>query len=131
MFNIYFQLLDILKEVHHLRSNEEYKDLLPLEGLAIFEKQETYRQYRINLGITIDWYNQIRKNSQKVEFDLVEDEIKAIDQRIEMAQNKLNWNSDGEFFYFENDLGVTENQSYVITTSLFNFRPMELFTRAS
>lgn len=101
MINVYFQLLDVLKEVHHLRSNEEYKDLLPPEGLAIFEKQETYRQYRINLGITIDWYNQIRKNSQKVEFDLVEDEIKAIDQRIEMAQNKLNWNSDGNLFFID------------------------------
>lgn len=94
------QLLDILKEVHHLRSNEEYKDVLPQDALKIFEKTETYRQYRINLGITIDWYNQIRKNSQKVEFDLVEDEIKAIDQRIEMAQNKLNWNSDGDIYIY-------------------------------
>lgn len=86
-----------MKEVHHLRTNEDVADILPKDGLAIFEKQETYRQYRINLGITIDWYNQIRKNSQKVEFDLVEDEIKAIDQRIEMAQNELNWNSQGVF----------------------------------
>ncbi|CAH1639911.1 unnamed protein product [Spodoptera littoralis] len=96
VLNFHPMLLDILKEVHHLRSNDQYKDMLPADALAIFEKQETYRQYRINLGITIDWYNQIRKNSQKVEFDLVEDEIKAIDQRIEMAQNKLNWNSNVE-----------------------------------
>lgn len=70
---------------------------LPKETLELFEKHETYRQYRINLSITIDWYNQIRKNSQKEEFDLVEDEIKAIDQRIEMARNTLNWNSPGKF----------------------------------
>lgn len=89
------QLLDVLKEVHHLRNNADVADNLPKDGLRIFEKQETYRQYRINLGITIDWYNQIRKNSQKVEFDLVEEEIKAIDQRIEMAQHELNWNSPG------------------------------------
>lgn len=60
-----------------------------------------YRQYRINLGITIDWYNQIHRNSQKVEFDLVEDEIKAIDQRIEMAQHELNWNSKGIFDFIK------------------------------
>lgn len=84
-----------MKEVRHLRTNEDFANELPPESLQLFEKQELYRQYRINLGITIDWYNQIRKNSQKVEFDLVKDEIKAIDLRIEMAQNELNWNSNG------------------------------------
>lgn len=79
-----------------MRGNVDFQELLPPESLTLFEKQETYRQYRINLGITIDWYNQIRKNSQKVEFDLVEEEIKAIDHRIEMAQNELNWNSPGK-----------------------------------
>lgn len=86
-----------MKEVRHLKNNPDVQDLLPKESLELFDKQETYRQYRINLTITIDWYNQIRKDSQKVEFDLVEDEIKAIDQRIEMAQNKLNWNSGGQY----------------------------------
>lgn len=92
--------MDILKEVHHLRNNADCKTLLPNESLELFEKQEIYRQYRINLGITIDWYNQIRKNSQKVEFDLVESEIKAIDLRIDMAQNELNWNSQGNLVKF-------------------------------
>lgn len=89
-----------MKEVHHLRNNPDFQKDLPAESLELFEKQEIYRQYRINLNNTIDWYNQIRKNSQKVEFDLVEDEIKAIDERIEMAQNELNWNSKGETFYY-------------------------------
>ncbi|XP_038207715.1 dynein beta chain, ciliary [Zerene cesonia] len=86
-------LLELMKEVHHLRANPDIEKELPKESMDLFNKQETFRQYRINLGITIDWYNQIHKNSQKVEFDLVEDEIKAIDQRIEMAQHELNWNS--------------------------------------
>lgn len=64
----------------------------------IYEKQEMFRLYRIDLEITIGWYNKIRRNSQKVEFDLVVEEIKAIDYRIEMAQNKLNWNSPGNLF---------------------------------
>lgn len=84
-----------MKEVHHMRTNPDVMNNLPKESLEIFQKRETYRQYRINLSMTIEWYNQIRKNSQKVEFDLVEDEIKAIDQRIEMAQHQLNWNSNG------------------------------------
>ncbi|XP_028172090.1 dynein beta chain, ciliary-like [Ostrinia furnacalis] len=86
-------VIDILREVHHLRNNPDFENDIPEDGLTLFQKQETYRQYRINLGITIDWYNQIRKNSQKVEFDLVEEEIKNIDNRIEIAQHELNWNS--------------------------------------
>lgn len=85
-----------MKEVHYLRVNPELQNELPAESLELFGKQEIFRQYRINLTITIDWYNQIRKNSQKVEFDLVEDEIKAIDHRIEMGQSELNWNSKGK-----------------------------------
>ncbi|KAL4716976.1 hypothetical protein ACJJTC_012787 [Scirpophaga incertulas] len=86
-------ILDILKEVHHLRRNPEFKNDLPKESLLLFEKQEMYWQYRIILGITINWYNEIRENRQQVEFDLVEDEIRAIDQRIYVAEHKLNWNS--------------------------------------
>ncbi|XP_041975803.1 dynein beta chain, ciliary [Aricia agestis] len=86
-------LLEAMKEVHHMRNNSEVKDQLPTECIELYKKQETFRQYRINLNITIDWYNQIHQNSQKVEFDLVEDEIKAIDVQIEKAQNELNWNS--------------------------------------
>ncbi|CAG9581722.1 unnamed protein product [Danaus chrysippus] len=95
------EIMELMKEVHHLRNNKDFKQDLPPESLELFGKQETYRQYRINLGITIDWYNQIRKNSQKVEFDLVEDEIKAIDERIEMAQNELNWNSKDLWNYLQ------------------------------
>ncbi|KAI5645013.1 dynein heavy chain and region d6 of dynein motor domain-containing protein [Phthorimaea operculella] len=101
ILNFHPTLQDIMKEVHHLRTNPDLLELLPKESMTLFEKQETYRQYRINLGITIDWYNQIRKNSQKVEFDLVEDEIKAIDQRIEMAQHELNWNSPDLWNYLQ------------------------------
>ncbi|KAL4716849.1 hypothetical protein ACJJTC_012660 [Scirpophaga incertulas] len=104
-------ILDVLKEVHHLRNNTDVQNELPKESLLLFEKQETYRQYRINLGITIDWYNQIRKNSQKVEFDLVEDEIRAIDQRIDIAQNKLNWNSQ--------DLWTQLQELHILVGNLF------------
>ncbi|KAL4703187.1 hypothetical protein ACJJTC_018259 [Scirpophaga incertulas] len=104
-------IIDVLKEVHHLRNNTDVQNELPKESLLLFEKQETYRQYRINLGITIDWYNQIRKNSQKVEFDLVEDEIRAIDQRIDIAQNKLNWNSQ--------DLWTQLQELHILVGNLF------------
>ncbi|CAG9135931.1 unnamed protein product [Plutella xylostella] len=94
-------LLDIMKEVRHLKTNPDVENSLSGESLQLYDKYETYRQYRINLGITIDWYNQIRRDSQKVEFDLVEDEIKAIDQRIEMAQHELNWNSQDLWNYLQ------------------------------
>lgn len=69
--------------------------MIPEMALQIYEKEDTFRQYRINLTITIEWYNKIRKNRQKVEFDLVKEEIQIIDEQIKKGQTALNWNSEG------------------------------------
>lgn len=89
------QLVAILREVHYLKRDEKLLPMIPEMALQIYEKEDTFRQYRINLTITIEWYNKIRKNSQKVEFDLVKEEIQIIDEQIKKGQTALNWNSEG------------------------------------
>lgn len=88
----------VLREVHYLKRHEELLPLIPETALQIYEKEDTFRQYTINLNITIEWYNKIRKNSQKVEFDLVREEIQTIDEQIQKGRTSLNWNSDGCFY---------------------------------
>lgn len=86
-----------MKEIHQLIRNPEFQNDIPKEGLDLFSKQDTYRLYQINLGITLNWYNELRENSQKEEFDLVADEIKTIDNLIEIAEKELNWKSPSTF----------------------------------
>jgi dynein heavy chain, axonemal len=94
----FFQLVAILREVHYLKRNEDLLTLIPEDGLILYEKEDTFRKYRINLSITIEWYNQIRKNSQKVEFDLVKEEIDAIDIQINKGQSELSWNAESKYY---------------------------------
>lgn len=70
---------------------------IPEEALLISERNDTFRQYIINLNSTIDWYNKIRRTSKDVEFQLIEHEIEEIDKLIIQGQTNLNWNSQGKF----------------------------------
>lgn len=55
LLNFSPQLFAILREVHYLSLME--KDGIPAEGLAFAQKNDTYRNYTVNLEKTIDWYN--------------------------------------------------------------------------
>lgn len=86
------ELFAILKEVHYLKLMG--KEGLPEVGLEFSEKSEIYRTYTLNLEKTIEWYNKIRKNSSKVELELIQSEIENIDALIETGITELNWNSE-------------------------------------
>ncbi|XP_077291064.1 dynein heavy chain at 93AB [Arctopsyche grandis] len=101
ILNFDSQLMAVLREVHYLKRHEELLPLIPETALQIYEKEDTFRQYTINLNITIEWYNKIRKNSEKVEFDLVKEEIQIIDEQIQKGRTSLNWNSDDLWNYLQ------------------------------
>ncbi|XP_031336595.1 dynein beta chain, ciliary isoform X1 [Photinus pyralis] len=85
------QLSAILREVHYLKIMD-HEDI-PEEALLISERNDTFRQYIINLDSTIDWYNKIRRTSKDVEFQLIQHEIEEIDKLIIQGQTNLNWDS--------------------------------------
>lgn len=43
-------------------------------------------------------YNRLKKNTKKVEYDLIAGELKEIDLQLERAEHALNWNSEGLWF---------------------------------
>lgn len=51
------------------------------------------------LGSTVDSYNNIRKTTKRVEFDLIEVEVARIDSLISRGENELCWRSDGLLEY--------------------------------
>ncbi|KAH1023596.1 hypothetical protein HUJ04_012770 [Dendroctonus ponderosae] len=97
-FNTY--LSAILREVHYL--NLMNITDIPTEALELAKKNETFRKYISNLNSTIAWYNKIRRTTRAVEFDLIKNEINAIDQLIYFGQNSLNWNSNDLWDYIIN-----------------------------
>ncbi len=45
--------------------------------------------------MTVSCYNHLKKNTKKVEFDLISAELSEIDLQLERAEHALNWNSEG------------------------------------
>lgn len=63
------------------------------------ERSETFRKFRTLLGRTVDEYNNIRRTSRKVEFNLIELEVATIDSLISRGENELCWKSEGLLEY--------------------------------
>lgn len=65
----------------------------------VSESAETFRKFRTMLGRTVDSYNNIRKTTKRVEFDLIELEVARIDSLISRGEDELCWRSDGLLEY--------------------------------
>lgn len=59
------------------------------------KQSEVFRKFKDTLGRTISFYNNIQKSSRKVEFKLIEKEIRSIDALILRGEEELQWRSAG------------------------------------
>ncbi|XP_075210990.1 dynein heavy chain at 93AB [Lycorma delicatula] len=91
LLNFHPQLNAIFHEVRYLQMAE--KSDIPEEALELYKNWETFRKYTIQLNITVDWYNRIRKDSREVEFQLVKEQVNEIDALIQQGQCDLDWTS--------------------------------------
>jgi dynein heavy chain len=90
------QLVAVLREVKYLeRKHNEEAGALPDEAAAIFARNEVFRQYNGNLGITTVEYNRIQTTLLDVEAPLIVRELTSADDELEKAIKQLNWNGDG------------------------------------
>ncbi|XP_015596133.2 dynein beta chain, ciliary [Cephus cinctus] len=103
LLNFDAELFAVLKEVNYLKQMSH--DAVPNEALKVFECAETFRKFRILLGATVNSYNNIRRTSTKVEFNLIELEVARIDSLVSRGEDELCWKSDGLLEYIT-ELGV-------------------------
>lgn len=71
----------------------------------VSEQAETFRKFRILLGTTVTAYNDIRRTSRQIEYNLIELEVARIDSLVTRGEKELSWQSDGLPDYI-NELGV-------------------------
>ncbi|XP_077979817.1 dynein beta chain, ciliary-like [Glandiceps talaboti] len=101
LINVNFdpQLIAVLREVKYLNIREA--EDIPEKGRTLYEKHETFRQYRANLDLTVAWYNEVRETILEVEYPLIEGQVAEIDSQLEKAEKSLNWNQDGIWEYIQ------------------------------
>jgi len=96
------KLVAILREVKYLETSEsESVESIPESATSVFARNEEFHKYCANLDLTVAWYNQIRETVLDVEFPLIENQLKEIDEQLEQAEKVLTWNSPGIWEYIE------------------------------
>ncbi|XP_012283270.1 dynein beta chain, ciliary [Orussus abietinus] len=96
-------LFAVLKEVSYLMQLSRTD--IPQQVIEVSDRAEDFRKYRILLGGTVDSYNEIRRSTRAVEFNLIAPEVRKIDDLMIRGERKLQWNSEGLSEYID-ELGV-------------------------
>uniref|UniRef100_A0A8C0HXD6 Dynein axonemal heavy chain 11 n=1 Tax=Balaenoptera musculus TaxID=9771 RepID=A0A8C0HXD6_BALMU len=86
------KLVAVLREVKYLLMLK--KSDIPDSALAIFKKRNTLLKYIGNLELLVQGYNKLKQTLLEVEYPLVEDELRAVDEELQAAATSLTWQDD-------------------------------------
>ncbi|XP_076257481.1 dynein beta chain, ciliary-like [Rhynchophorus ferrugineus] len=86
------ELEAILREVRYLREMDVGD--LPPEAVALFSKNEELRDAILKLTRIAEWYNYLKKGTTPVEYNLIEGEVKVIDELLEDIISVHTWESN-------------------------------------
>ena len=97
------QLVAVLKEVHYLNQRKYGQEEHPVPDSAVnmYTENETFLKYVHNLTLIQDLYNKVRETILDVEYPLIEQELRGIDDKLNKAINDINWTSDGIWEYIQ------------------------------
>ncbi|KAG8040920.1 hypothetical protein G9C98_001908, partial [Cotesia typhae] len=85
-------LLAALVEVNYLKKNSLAE--IPEIAFKVAEKSEIFRKFLNHLSTTVTAYNDIRRTSRQIEYNLIELEVARIDSMIARGEKELCWDSD-------------------------------------
>ncbi|XP_032944295.1 dynein axonemal heavy chain 11 isoform X2 [Rhinolophus ferrumequinum] len=86
------KLVAVLREVKYLLMLK--KSDIPESALAIFKKRDTILKYIGNLELLVQGYNKLKQALLEVEYPLIEDELRAMDEQLQAAVSSLTWQDD-------------------------------------
>ncbi|XP_035866411.1 dynein heavy chain 11, axonemal isoform X1 [Phyllostomus discolor] len=86
------KLVAVLREVKYLLMLK--KSDVPDSASAIFQKRSTILKYVGNLELLVQGYNKLKQTLLEVEYPLIEDELRAVDEQLQVAATSLTWQDD-------------------------------------
>uniref|UniRef100_A0A8C4PUN9 Dynein axonemal heavy chain 11 n=1 Tax=Equus asinus asinus TaxID=83772 RepID=A0A8C4PUN9_EQUAS len=86
------KLVAVLREVKYLLMLK--KSDIPDSALAIFKKRNTILKYIGNLELLVQGYNKLKQTLLEVEYPLIEDELRALDEQLQAVVTSLTWQDD-------------------------------------
>ena len=92
--------LAILNEVKNLRKDFPARDV-PERARDIFKSFDDFRNYNNSLEQTVNLYNYLKLHIAQQEYNLIDDEVADLDEKLQMAEVTLTWNSPNIWNYVE------------------------------
>lgn len=87
-FNI--ALITALKNIKNIKFMKNIH--IPDKILQFFNLEDYFWKYRMRLSRIAEWYNYLRTSIEPCEFDLIKKDITSIDENLEPALRKYDWN---------------------------------------
>ena len=73
----------------------------PEQARDIFKSFDDFRNYNNSLEQTVNLYNYLKLHIAQQEYNLIDDEVADLDEKLEMAEVTLTWNSPNIWNYVE------------------------------
>lgn len=89
MLNFSDELNTTLSEVRYLKAMEV--DNIPKDTIDLYDLVDPLWDARMLLYRIVEWYNDVRANTEECEFALIEAEIKTIDSKLSNALSSEKW----------------------------------------
>uniref|UniRef100_A0A4W2DC87 Dynein axonemal heavy chain 11 n=1 Tax=Bos indicus x Bos taurus TaxID=30522 RepID=A0A4W2DC87_BOBOX len=86
------KLVAVLREVKYLLMLK--KSDIPDSAFTIFKKRNTLLKYIGNLELLVHGYNKLKQTLLEVEYPLIEDELRTVDEELQAAATSLTWQDD-------------------------------------
>ncbi|MEE6466363.1 hypothetical protein FKM82_006924 [Ascaphus truei] len=91
------KLIAVLREVKYLQILSHID--IPKAALAIFEKREILQKYIGSLELIVQWYNKLKQTVLEVEYPLIEDDMKVVNEQLRDAEGIYTWKEENCWDY--------------------------------
>ncbi|XP_029444925.1 dynein heavy chain 11, axonemal [Rhinatrema bivittatum] len=83
------KLVAVLREVKYLQMLNQSN--IPEAAMHIFEKRDTFIKFLGSLELLVQWYNKIKLTVLEVEYPLLDNDLKIINEQLKEAEESLTW----------------------------------------
>ena len=87
----------------------------------LFERELTFRNFNISLDRTVQGYNRLKVKTHQREYDLISNELSEVDLMLERAEHALNWNSEGNL-KFSDQNQISLMMTHTVAKTIFMFK---------
>ena len=84
----------------------------------LFERELTFRNFNISLDRTVQGYNRLKVKTHQREYDLISNELSEVDLMLERAEHALNWNSEGNL-KFSDQNQISLMMTHTVAKTIF------------